>query len=263
MSLPKDFIDSIINRLDGPNVIGISCAGSHARGQAGRYSDVDLQVYVRALPEREYDRYTLRRWEDRLVSLHFNTLEAERLNLAHPEHALWAVPGLRQAMLLLDKDGSLADLQQAAVQFTWSTLQPLADEYAVEQLHGCAEEAHKILNGLDRRHEATVLYAAWGLLKGLASGVAVQRGLLVETENRYFDLLQESAGRGSGWTRAFRLALGADCGPAEAPPYQTRGAAALDLYRETTNLFEGLITDEYRAVIQSTNELIQEAGFRA
>src|SRR3972149_10192999 len=161
MPFPEIFLKSIITRLDGPNVIGISYAGSHARGQAAAHSDVDCQVYVRVLPAGEYDRYTLRRWDDRLVSLQFNTVEAELNNLSHPEHALWAVPGLRQAVVVLDKDGSLAKLKQAAIEFDWSKLQLLADEYAVEQLMGCAEEAHKILNGLAGGHESTVLYAVW------------------------------------------------------------------------------------------------------
>jgi predicted nucleotidyltransferase len=257
----ETFLRSLLARLDSPNLVGIAYAGSHARGQAGPHSDVDLQVYVRTLPESEFDQYTLRRWDGRLVSLHFNTVEAERSNLFHPERALWAVPGLQQAVILLDKDGSLAELKQAAASFDWSVLQPLADQFAVEQLMGCAEENHKILNGLARSHESSVLYAIWGMLKGLCSAVLVQRGLMIETENRYFDLIQESVGRESDWTRAFRMALGADSIPDGIPPFEARGKAALALYCYTANMFEPIITDQHREVIQSTITLIRDTGY--
>jgi hypothetical protein len=44
-------------------------------------------------------------------------------------------------------------------------LQPAANEYAAEQIMGNGEEVHKILSGLARGHESTVLYASWGLVK--------------------------------------------------------------------------------------------------
>jgi predicted nucleotidyltransferase len=260
-SLSKSFLESALARLDSPNIMGVTCAGSHARGQAGPHSDVDLQVYVGTLPESEFDQYTLRRWDDHLVSLHFNMVEAERRNLAHPEHALWAVPGLRQAVILLDKDGSIAELKGAAASFDWSTLQPAADRYAVEQLMGCAEEIHKILNGLASGYESSVLYAVWGALKGLSSAVLVQRGLLVETENRYFDLIQDSVGRDSDWTRSFRIALGADPLTEDVPPFETRGKATLALYWYTAKLFEPIIIKQHYEVIQSTVTLIRDAGY--
>ena len=258
MTLPDSFLQSLVNRLDGPDVIGISHAGSFARGQAGTHSDVDLQVYVHTLPE---SKYHLRHWDGYLISVAFNTIEAERSKLSRPETAVWAVPGLRQSVILLDKDGSLAKLKQAALEFEWLPLQSLADEYAVKELMGFAEEAHKILDGLLREHESTVLYATWGLLFGLGRALAVQRGLLMETENRFFDVIQDATSRDSAWTRAFRLALGADATPANHPPFQSRGAAALALYRETASLFKPIIPEKYREVIETTVQLIEEAGY--
>lgn len=258
MALQDSFLQSLVNRIDHPSVVGIAYAGSYARGHAGPYSDVDMQIYVSTMPE---SKYGLRYWDGHLISLSFNTVEGERTNLLHPEHALWAVPGLRQAVILLDKDGSLANLKKSALEFEWSALQPLADEYAVEELMGFAEEVHKILNGLLREHESTVLYAAWGLLNGLGRAVAVQRGLLMETENLFFDILQDSVGRNSTWTRAFRLALGADANPAQLPPFKGRGAAALALYRETASLFKSITIEKYREVIDPMVKLIEEAGY--
>ena len=106
------------------------------------------------LPENPYDRYTLRYWDSKLVSLKYTLLDEEHSALTNPRRAIWAVPGLRGMKILLDKDGSMAALQKAAQEFEWSPLQPAADEYAAEEIMGNAEEVHKILNGLARGHES-------------------------------------------------------------------------------------------------------------
>src|SRR5512139_3353828 len=141
-----------------------------------------------------------------------------------------------------------------AQKFDFSLLQPEADEYAADAIMGCAEEVHKILNGLARGHESTVLYATWGLVKNILEAVAVQRGILIVSENRYFDLIQESLGRDSKWTSAFRTAWGLD--PASSQ-YQTRGAAALRLYRLSASMFENFIPEKHRAVVDHTLQIIK------
>lgn len=219
---------------------------------------MDFDIYVSRLPENPYDRYTLRYWDHKLVSLKYALLEEERAALTDPCRAIWVIPGLHGMQIVLDKDGSLAGLQQAAQHFDFSLLQRKADEFAAEQVMGCAEEVHKILNGLARSHESTVLYATWGLVKNLLEAVAVQRGVLIVSENRYFELIQESVGRDTKWTSAFRSAWGLDSTSAQ---YQSRGAAALKLYRLTAAMLEGLIPEAHRAVVQNTLRLIKEAGF--
>ena len=107
MTLPTSFIQSILERIDSPDVIGVGIVGSYARGQASRYSDVDMDIYVSRLPESPYDRYTLRYWDQKLVSLKYTLLDDERSALTQPRRAIWAVPGLRGMRILLDKDGSL------------------------------------------------------------------------------------------------------------------------------------------------------------
>src|SRR6185369_7261040 len=130
------------------HVIGVGIVGSYARRQENEYSDLDLDIYVSQLSENPYDRYTLRYWDGKLVSLKYTFLEDERAALTNPRRAIWAVPGLRGMKILLDEDGSVAALQQTAQEFEWSPLQPAADEFAAEEIMGTAEEVHKILNGL-------------------------------------------------------------------------------------------------------------------
>jgi nucleotidyltransferase-like protein len=258
MTLSDSFIQSILERIDSPNVIGVGIVGSYARRQESKYSDVDVDIYATKLPENKYERYTLRYLDGKLVSLKYTLLEEERSALNNPRRAIWAVPGLRGMKILLDKDGSMSALQKAAQHFDWSPLQSLADKFAAEEVMGCAEEAHKILNGLVRGHESTVLYATWGLVKNLLEAVAVQKGLMMISENRYFDLIQDSVGRDSKWTRAFRTAWGLDTNTSQ---YQTRGTAALTLYRLSAALFVDLIPEKHREVVNKTSQLIKEAGY--
>jgi len=258
MTLSDEFIQSILGQINSSNVIGVGVVGSYARGQESKYSDVDIDIYVNELPENIYDRYTLCYLDEKLVSLKYTLLDQERAALASPRRAIWAVPGLCGMTILLDKVGSLTALQEAARQFDWSTLQPAADEFAAEEVMGSAEEAHKILNGLASEHESTVLYATWGLVKNMLEAVAVQRGIMIVSENRYFDLIQDSIGRDSGWTRAFRTAWGLDPSVSE---YKFRGAAALKLYRFTAIMFDTLIPEKHRDVVNRTLKLIREAGY--
>lgn len=257
MSLSDSFVQSALEKIDSPDVVGIGMVGSYARGQESKYSDVDLDIFVSKLPVNPYDRYTLRYWDGRLISLKYTLLDDERAALTDPRRAIWAVPGLRGMKTLLDKKGTLAELQQAAREFDWSALQPAADEFAAEEVMGNAEEVHKILNGLARGHESTVLYATWGLVKNMLEAVAVQRGIMIVSENRYFDLIQEALGRDSKWTSAFRTAWGLD---STSSQYQTRGVAALTLYRLTAAMFDELIPDKHREVVDKTLQLIKDAG---
>jgi predicted nucleotidyltransferase len=257
MALSDSFIQSVLERIDSADVIGVGIVGSYARGQESRYSDVDVDIFVSRLPENPYNRYTLRYWDEKLVSLKYTLLDSERSALSDPRRAIWAVPGLRGMKILLDKDGSLAELQKAARDFEWPPLQPAADEFAAEEVMGNAEEVHKIINGLARGQESTVLYATWGLVKNMLEAVSVQRGILIISENRYFDLIQESVGRDSKWTNAFRTAWGLD--PASSQ-YQTRGAAALRLYRLSAAMFDALIPEKHRAIVDHTLQLIKDGG---
>jgi predicted nucleotidyltransferase len=258
MTLSDSFVQSVLERIVAPDVIGVGVVGSYARGQEDKYSDVDFDIYVSKLPENPHDKYRLRYWDNKLVSLSCTLLDEERAALTDPRRAIWAVPGLRGMRILLDKDGSMLALQNAAQEFDWAPLQPAADEFAAEEIMGNAEEVHKILNGLARRHESMVLYASWGLAKNMLEAVSVQRGIMIISENRYFDLIQDSVGRDSEWTRAFRTAWGLDPNGSQ---YPQRGAAALALYYLSAEMFDTLIPDQHRDVVTKTLQLIKEAGY--
>jgi predicted nucleotidyltransferase len=51
MTLSDLFIQFALEQIDSPDIIGVGIVGSYARGQEGRYSDVDIDIYVSKLPE--------------------------------------------------------------------------------------------------------------------------------------------------------------------------------------------------------------------
>ena len=253
MNLLEDpIIQTLIARLNQPGVIGLAVTGSYSRDDHTQHSDVDMDIFVDALPA---DSYTLQILNGRLISLKY-ILPADEFNsLKKPERAIWAVPGLRQMQILVDETGQIAKLKQAAYDFSWSELQNAANEYAVESLMGCAEEAHKIISGLMQENESKVLYASWGMFKSMSFAAAVQAGLMIESENKIFLMLQEHFKNTPAWVRAFRHSFGMDI-ESNTPAYQTRGRASLDLYEQTYLLFENLVTGKYREVIETTLQSI-------
>ena len=81
---------------------------------------------------------------------------------------------------------------------------------------------------------------------------------MIVSENRYFDLIQDSVGRDSKWTVAFRTAWGLDSGACQ---YQARGTAALRLYSLSAAMFDEFIPARHREVVDRTLQFIKDAGY--
>ncbi len=246
MSL-ENLLVSWVSQLDDANTIAIGLTGSHTRGQARRYSDVDLWHFVRDVPDEPFIDYTLRHDGDYLVSITVTTLQAQRDKLTRPDGALTAVPGLRQTRILLDKTGDLAALIQAAEEFQWARMQTEADRQASYEVMGQAEEAHKVMNALEQGDDYLVLYGVTGLLFGLTQAIALHKGVLSESENTYWRDLQQVVGADEKWSKELQIVLGLVL----ASP-RTRGLAGMRLYRETATLLQSIILPEHEAVITST-----------
>jgi Nucleotidyltransferase domain len=260
-TLTDSFLQSLVAQLDNENTVGVALLGSYARGEGGSYSDVDFRCYVRQMPVDPAEIFSVQYLDGFLVSVYLTTLKEEYASIRKPQKAVWAVPGLRQIRILLDKDGSIAALKEFAVKFTWDSMQTAADAYASWNLAGYAEEIHKILAGLAQMDESRTLYATWGLTQGLASTLLVQGGILIKSENAYIDLAQNTAGRTSEWTRLFRLAVGLDPLPVDQPATIGFGISGLRLYCETAKLLQHILLPEDAAVINRTAEIIAEAGY--
>ena len=260
-SVPAGLLDSLIAELNDENTVALALAGSYARGDASEYSDLDIIKFVKELPHQESDRYLLEFRDGILVSISLTTIEIKREGLRRPEEIVWSIPPLKEGRILLDKDGSLAQLQQEAANLQWESLQPQADHYASFTMAGNAEEIFKILGALEVGDDAPVLYGIWGLTDGMGRAIAVQRGVIIGTGNSYLQQVQEIAGTDTLWTRYYRLAVGFEVGCPEIPPYRIRGIAALHLYIETEKLLRHIMEPGHTEVVAKTIAAIEASGF--
>lgn len=260
LELPEAYLSSLVAEFAIEGVVAVALAGSYARGDATRWSDVDIIRYVATLPTASEEHYTLTIRDGRLVSLSTTTIAAKQAEMTRPEAAIFAVPGLRQERILFDPAGELAALHQRAREFTWEPLRAAANAYASEMVMGQAEEAHKLLSALSRRDESAAIYATHEAVRGLTLAAAVGRGALIESENSYYRQVQEATGRDSAWTRYQRFAAGFVAGSSRLAPATAAGIAALHLYRETAHLLLPSLLPRHLPVIEATLELISASG---
>jgi hypothetical protein len=261
--LPDAFLRDLVAECATEGIVAVALAGSYARCEATRWSDVDIIRYAAALPSTSEARYTLAIRSARLISLTTTTIAVKQGEMARPEEAIFVVPGLRQARILHDPTGALAALHQRARDFTWEPLRTAASAYASEMVMGQAEEAHKLLGALSRHDESATIYAAHGAVQGLTRAVAVGRGVLIESENNYYRQTQQAAGEDSTWTRYHRIAAGftaPDILDSRPSPAEAIAIAALHLYRETARLLRALLLPRHLPVIEATLAAIADSG---
>jgi hypothetical protein len=258
--LSEAFLKGLVAEFATLDTVAIALAGSYARGDATRWSDVDIIRYAATIPPTSEEQYTLAIRDGQLVSLTTTTIAAKSAEMGRPEEAVFVVPGLRQARILHDPTGALATLHQRARSFTWEPLRAAANAYASEMVMGNAEEVHKLLGALSRRDESAVIYATRGAVKGLTHAVAVGRGVLIESENSYYRQVQEAVGTHAAWTRYHRIAAGFVTPSSRLAPATAIGIAALHLYRETAHLLLPLLLPRHLPVIEATLELIAASG---
>jgi hypothetical protein len=240
-------LQSLVTEWNEENTLAIGLTGSHARGDAIRYSDVDLWRIVATMPDNPEAEYALYQRESFLISVNFKTFDGLREAMTQPQKALFAVPGIRQVRALLDKTGDLAQIIEEAKAFRWETLQAQADLEAGYHLYGLAEEVHKIMNGLAQADDHLMIYGIYGLVINLTHAVALHRGVMVLSENNYFRQVEQAVGADSAWSHEHRLALGLRV----ASP-SMRARAGLRLYRETAALLDSILQPEHRSVVEYT-----------
>lgn len=255
-SLSDDFLNALIAEIDTDDIAGITLAGSHIRGEATLYSDIDLACWVPDAMPQPLKRMVYR--NGHLVSIGFKKGTDVRRALTQPYLAIWVgaslqTPGVRRT--LLDKDGSVTELMYDLANFRWETLQESADFFASDWLMLMTEMAHKILSELSKNNDLGIAYASEKLLSHLTEVVAVQRGVMIKTDSTYYLQVEEATGLDSTWTTYHRQVAGVDV-PLNMHPAKARGIAALHLYRETVKLLWDILLPAHREVIEQTLAII-------
>lgn len=255
-ALPDPLRKEILAAVVDAETVGVLLGGSFARGEATPWSDVDVWVVRSAAePRTGKNQYRRASTEDRLIAWSTTTVAREVERMAAPKTAIWVVQGIRQAVVLLDRDGSIGELKRLADAFRWESLAATARAEAVANLAGLCEEVEKVLTGLVARDPYRIGNALPALETGLATAVALSRGILIETENRWLRQVENAVGEDSPWSRAHRQMLGID-GERSSTIWE-RAEAGLRCYLETAALFAGLLESEELRVVDLARRQIE------
>ena len=243
-------LKTVASELNDANTLAVALFGSHSRDAATADSDLDVTHYVRVLPKHVSDRFWLRYRDGYLVAVLTTTIAEATASLTQPHTAIWAVPALRSARILLDHEGDFATIQRTARAFRWEPLQTAADEYASHRLMKFAEETHKLIAALRQGDDVKVATMTTWLVLGLPLVVATQRGILLDNETRAPRQVQQVLGENSAWSRAYRIAAGFGKSPALLS-VEARGYAALNVYRETARVLRDILRPGHREVVEA------------
>lgn len=249
-------VTKLVAELDNETVRAIILRGSYARGDAvAPYSDVDITLIIHEtagynLPKRFF-------WRDGyLVSVSRHSYAAYRERFTKPEQAIFVVTGVREAHILLDKDGEFRAFQQEAWAFRWQDIQQAANIYAGQKLMLLSESILRTMRMLQFRDTVLLAKMILDILFDITEAVAVQRGVLVEGQ-KYWHQVYKAVGDHSAWTHYHMRAAGNDIGASFT--LRERGIAALRAYQETCKLLQSSLRSDHVEAIEPLITLIDQA----
>lgn len=247
----NQILGGIIETSISSDVEAIVLTGSYARGDYTTHSDLDIWIFLDRELNHSEKKYELSYHDDVLVSISKGHLTKWKDALENPAEILGLYFAIHDAIVLYEKDGVFSGLQESLREFNWSTIENKKQVQIQEEAIGFIEEVHKVLSGLERADESTVIMGSLGLMLGMSKVMAMHYKLHTSTENEYFGKIQQSAGLESKWTWAFRTLLGLQ----GQRDYRQMGKAALRLYRETIGIID--LEDSARRPISVAIEKIQ------
>ncbi len=216
--------------------------GSHARGDAGPDSDVD----VLAVGSQTFS-FRLERRGGLLVSASSRPSEAYRREMADPSSVCTAVPGWREAVVLYDPEGIAGTLIGEAEAWTWGPLERRCDGWVAEEITSLAEEVHNLVAAIRDGHRAVAAAQRSVLALRLAQVLGVHRRILYGSENRLWDLVADAMGDGRR-TQSTALDLNGE-------PFEETCRAALMLYGLAADETRSLLDERQRRVVRHAREL--------
>lgn len=255
-SLPPEFLARLITELDDEKVRAIILHGSYVRGEAiAPYSDVDIvRILYEGPGSTEHKQFLYR--DGRFISVSSRPLSLYRERFSRPEKAIFILPGIREAHILLEKDDAFRTLQQEALSWSWEPLQTAANTYAGQRLVEQTEIVLKMLRALMLHDYIALSDMLHDLFSAITEAVAVQRGVLIRSGNTYFHQVQEAMGSQSLWTHYHLHAAGID---PLSTTIEERGKTALLLYEETARILRPDMSTEHWALVSHALCLIEQA----
>jgi len=255
VSLSDEFLHELVQELDHEDIVGITLGGSYARGTATRYSDVDLACFWREGLRPPPKRFMYR--QGKLISIKMTSVAELHEMLKRPQAVILFVSGRRR--VLLDKDGSVARLQEEIEVFRWEDLQSAANENVSLWMMLKAEDVQKVLREFQQENAAGLAFAISNLVAELTLLTALCFGTLITNNSTYYQQVQEAAGLDSAWTRYHRIATGLEAGPTDIVPLRAQGMAALHLYRETFAFARPVMQAAHVEIVEQVLQIVRSA----
>jgi len=178
-----------------------------------------------------------------------------------PQEAIFRVSTIRQAHILLEKEGTFRAFQQETLDnWKWEPLQLAANAYASQLLLEQSEIILKIL-GAFRESDVVALVemVMLDLLSAVTEAVAVQRGVIVGSGNSYLHQVQEAMGAKSTWTHYYMSTVGETNETTSPLSIEKKAAAALRLYQETVQQLRPFLFSEHEQAIEPLMKMINDA----
>src|SRR5215472_2420356 len=243
-SLAEEFLHDLVQELDHADIVGITLGGSYVRGTATQYSDVDVACFWREGVKPPPKRLLYR--QNKLISIKMTSVTEIREALSRPDSAMLAISSTRQ--LLLDKDGSVAQILSEIEAFRWEDLQEAVHAQISLGMMLKAEDVQKVLREFEQENAEGLALMISHLVAQLTWFSALCHSTLITNDSTYYQQVQEAAGLDSAWTRAHRIATGLEAGPTGIAPLRARGIAVLHLYRETFVFTKPVMQIEHRNI---------------
>lgn len=216
--------------------------GSHVRGEATEWSDIDV-VCVGARSD-----YVFQLTDLGPVSWTFATADEHRAGMMNHHSCGQVVPAWRNAHILDDPNGQAGRLVDFARDWTWDRLDPAPEVWAAGQVYGYAEEVLKLHKTVSQKDWVNARVQASILAVHLAPVIAAGTRTFFASENHLWHLLADRLGE--EWRRNQEAALATR---GELP--EESCAAAIELFRAVCALFDEDMSADQRRIVRYALEV--------
>lgn len=241
-----------ISEIDKSDIEAIGLMGSYSRGEEKKYSDVDIVCILKKNANRKSTYIEI--IEGKYVVTSYVTIEEMEECFTEPESATENMLGLQQVKVLYDPNKIFIKLRQRAIEFQWTEeLQQKANKIVSKRLVGWIEEVHKALQGLISNDVGRMLNGLYGLTYGMFNIVRVQKGILLNGENSFYNRIVEYHGISSNLARLGEKAFGIN----QNKGIKERVVSGLLLFDEVTEELMKVLREEDKLAITLAKQEIR------